>query len=164
MKKFVKYSIYWLIYIVVIFFLAIMFIVTAKADIIKPNTEIKPYQVVMIQLNSLRDNDKPNKDNGIKQTWEFAHPDNRNSTGPLNRFTLMLKGESYMMLLNHLEHKILKLQSTDSLASYEITILDKDKTYYKFLWQVEKYNKDGPLKGCWLTTMVSSPMPLGSSI
>ena len=30
--------------------------------------------------------------------------------------------------------------------------------------QVEKYADDGPLKGCWLTTMVSSPVSLGSSI
>ncbi len=28
----------------------------------------------------------------------------------------------------------------------------------------EKYIKDGPLKDCWLTTMVSAPIPLGSSI
>ena len=35
-------------------------------------------------------------------------------------------------------------------------------------WQdkdgVEKYSTDGPLKDCWLTTMVSNPIPLGSSI
>jgi hypothetical protein len=33
MKKFVKYSLYGLIYAVIIFFLAIMFIVTAKAGL-----------------------------------------------------------------------------------------------------------------------------------
>ena len=35
---------------------------------------------------------------------------------------------------------------------------------YKFKWQVEKYNIEGALKDCWLTTAVSQPMPLGSSI
>jgi hypothetical protein len=29
---------------------------------------------------------------------------------------------------------------------------------------VEKYYEEGPLKGCWLTTLVSSPVSLGSSI
>ena len=47
---------------------------------------------------------------------------------------------------------------------YEVTVLDSNKSYYKFNWQVEKYEKDGLLKDCWLTTMVSEPMPLGSSI
>jgi len=46
MKKFVKYSLYGLIYVVIIFFLAVMFIATAKTDLIKPNNSIKPYQAV----------------------------------------------------------------------------------------------------------------------
>ena len=45
-----------------------------------------------------------------------------------------------------------------------VIILDQNKIYHKFNWQVEKYTMDGPLKDCWLTTMVSSPIPLGSSI
>ena len=46
MRNFFKYSLYTLIYLVIIFFLAIMFIVTAKADLIKPNKTIEPEQVV----------------------------------------------------------------------------------------------------------------------
>ena len=141
-----------------------MFIVTAKADIIIPNNGIEPYQVVKIQLRSLKNNNNPIKDNGIKQTWEFAHPNNQKYTGPLERFIAMLKGDSYKMLLEHLEHKIVEVQLTNSVASYEVTILDINKSYYKFNWQVEKYGKEGLLKDCWLTTMVSAPIPLGSSI
>ena len=74
MKKFIKYSLFGIIYLVIIFVLAIMFIVTAKADVTKPNDAIEPYQVVNIQLTGLKNNDFPNKDNGIEQTWEFAHP------------------------------------------------------------------------------------------
>ena len=80
MKKFIKYSLFGITYLIVIFFLAIMFIVTAKADLIKPNNEIDPYQVVKIQLKGLKENDSPSKDNGIKQAWEFAHPDNQKNT------------------------------------------------------------------------------------
>ena len=43
-------------------------------------------------------------------------------------------------------------------------VLDTEKKYYKLKWQVEKYKLDGPLKDCWLTTAVSQPMPMGSSI
>ena len=164
MKKILKISIYSLLYLIVIFFLATMFIATAKADLVKPNDGIEPYQVVKLQLRSLKQNDNPKKDNGIEQTWEFAHPSNRKNTGPLDRFKTMIKGKSYVMLLNHLDHKVVEIKSDDLTALFEVTVLDKDKVYYKFKWAVEKYIKDGPLKDCWLTTMVSSPMPLGSSI
>ena len=149
-----------------IYFLIITFLITlnVNAELIKPNNGIEPYQVVKIQLRSLKKNDDPKKDNGIEQTWEFAHPSNQKNTGPLNRFKTMIKGKSYMMLLNHLDHKVIEVKSTDLKALFEVTILDKDKAYYKFNWTVEKYIADGPLKGCWLTTIVSAPMLLGSSI
>ena len=164
MKKIIKFSLYGLFYLAIIFFLAIMFITTAKAELVKPNNGIEPYQVVKIQLRSLKQNDNPKKDNGIEQTWEFAHPNNQKNTGPLDRFKTMIKGKSYVMLLNHLDHNIIELESNDSKALFEVTVLDQNKIYYKFNWQVEKYTKGGPLNGCWLTTIVSSPMSLGSSI
>ena len=134
------------------------------AELVKPNNGIEPSLVVEIQLRSLKENDNPKKDNGIEQTWEFAHPNNQKNTGPLDRFKIMIKGKSYKMLLNHLDHKVVELESSDLTALFEVTVLDKDKAYYKFNWTVEKYTAEGPLKDCWLTTMVSAPMPLGSSI
>jgi len=164
MKRFIKYSIYTITYLVVIFFLAIMFIVTAKAELIKPNIEIEPDQVVQIQLNGLMNNDKPNQDYGIKQTWEFAHPSNKKYTGPLPRFINLLKSESYKMLINHLDSEIIEVFKSSNQYGFEITILGNDKKYYKFQWVVEKYYDEGPLKDCWLTTSVSNPVSLGSSI
>tara|TARA_B100000787_G_scaffold96892_1_gene71517 strand:- start:33 stop:494 length:462 start_codon:yes stop_codon:yes gene_type:complete len=136
----------------------------SSAEIIKPNSNIEPYQVIKIQLKSLQKNNSPSIDNGIEQTWEFAHPNNKKNTGPLERFKIMLKGKSYKVLLDHLDHEIIQENLTDSVALFEVRVLGKDKLYYKFKWQVEKYSKEGPLKDCWLTTIVSAPMPLGSSI
>ena len=164
MKKFLKYSLYELAYLFIVFVLAIMFIVTAKADLTKPNNNIKPYEVVKIQLTGLMDNDIPNKNSGIKQTWEFAHPSNKKYTGPLSRFISLLNNESYKMLLNHVENKIIEVFKSNSRHGFEVTILAKNKNYYKFQWVVEKYYEEGPLKDCWLTTSVSSPVSLGSSI
>ena len=136
----------------------------SHAELVKPNNGIEPFLVVQIQLRSLKQNDNPKKDNGIEQTWEFAHPNNKKNTGPLEQFKTMIKGKSYGMLLNHLDHKVVEIKSTDLKVLFEVTVLDKDKAYYKFNWTVEKYTAEGPLNGCWLTTMVSAPMPLGSSI
>ena len=137
---------------------------TSYAELVKPNNGIEPFQVVKIQLRGLKQNDNPKKDNGIEQTWEFAHPNNQKNTGPLERFKVMIKGKSYGVLLNHLDHKVVEINSSNLRALFEVTVLDKDKAYYKFNWTVEKYTVEGPLKGCWLTTMVSAPKPLGSSI
>ena len=136
----------------------------ASAELLNPNSTIKPKEVIKIQLTGLQKNDSKFKDSGIEQTWNFAHPNNKRVTGPLSNFKMMLKSDSYGMMINHLSHTITELGSSDKWAQFEVIILDKNKIYHKFNWQVEKYTLDGSLKDCWLTTMVSSPIPLGSSI
>ena len=135
----------------------------ASSEIIKPSVNIGPSQVIRIQLEGLKKNDIPNKDMGIEQTWEFAHPSNQRFTGPLTRFKEMIKGDSYNMLINHISHEIMEIYNDDKKAIYEVTVLDANKKYFKFRWQVEKFLDKGPLKDCWLTTVVSQPIPLGSS-
>ena len=147
--------------VVLFFFLNISFL---KADLLIPNNSISPVEVVKIQLVALMDNDNEFEDSGIEQTWNFAHPNNKKNTGPLPNFKMMIKGNSYQMLLNHLSHTITELGSSENWAQFEVIILDKEKIYHKFNWQVEKFTMEGPLQDCWLTTVVSSPIPLGSSI
>ena len=153
MKKIISYTIFILLNISVV-----------SAELIKPSIEIEPAKVVNIQLSGLMKNDNPSKNHGIKQTWEFAHPANKKYTGPLPKFINLLRGENYKMLLNHLDNEIIEVFKSNTRYGYEVTILAVDKKYYKFQWVVEKYYEDGPLKDCWLTTSVSNPISLGSSI
>ena len=147
-----------------IFFFILISISISKADLLKPNNKIEPSEVVKIQLIGLQKNDLEFKDSGIEQTWNFAHPNNKKVTGPLPNFKRMIKGDAYQMMINHLSHTITQLGIDDNWAQFEVVILDKNKIYHKFNWQVEKYTLEGALKDCWLTTMVSNPIPLGSSI
>ena len=147
-----------------ILILLLISISISKAELINPSSDIKPAEVVKIQLTGLQNNDSRFKDSGIEQTWNFAHPSNRKVTGPLDNFKRMLKGDSYQMMIDHLSHTITQLGSSDKWAQFEVVILDKNKIYHKFNWQVEKYTLEGAFKNCWLTTMVSNPIPLGSSI
>ena len=146
------------------FIIFIVLVSDSKAELLKPNSGIQPLEVVKIQLLGLQKNNEKFKDSGIEQTWNFAHPNNKRATGPLDRFKKMIKGNNYQMMINHLSHTITQTSSGDSWVQFEVILLDKEKTYHKFNWQVEKYSGDGPLNNCWLTTMVSSPEPLGSSI
>ena len=136
----------------------------SNAELMSPNSSIKPSEVVKIQLTGLKNNNKDFKDSGIEQTWNFAHPRNKKVTGPLDNFKRMIKGDSYQMMIDHLSHTITMVGNDDNWAQFEVVILDKNKIYHKFNWQVEKYTMEGTLKDCWLTTMVSNPIPLGSSI
>ncbi len=136
----------------------------SNAELLNPNSSIAPKEVVKIQLSGLQQNDLEYKDSGIEQTWNFAHPNNKKVTGPLNNFKRMIKGASYQMMIDHLSHTITEVRISNKSAQFEVIILDKNKIYHKFNWQVEKFTSEGSLKDCWLTTMVSSPIPLGSSI
>ena len=65
-------------------------------ELTEPNKRLEPYDVVKIQLEALKNNNKD--DNGIKQTWLFAHPDNKKITGPKERFRIMIYGQQYKSL------------------------------------------------------------------
>ena len=69
-------------------------------NLVQPSPDIAPIDVVEIQLFALQSNGE--NDFGIRQTWEFAHPRNKMATGPLPRFTNMIKTPAYSILLNNL--------------------------------------------------------------
>ena len=113
-----------------IILILLIFTSISKADLLKPNKDILPSEVVKIQLTGLQNNDLDFKDGGIEQTWNFAHPNNKRVTGPLSNFKMMIKSDSYGMMINHLSHTITELGSSDKWAQFEVIILDKDKIYH----------------------------------
>ena len=136
----------------------------SNADLIKPNSNLKPFEVLMIQLNSLKNNDNPYKDAGIEQTWEFAHPINKASTGPLERFKQMIYSDSYRILISHENNKTTILKETENKFVYKVYVLTQDKKKYYYIWQIEKVATEGKFKNCWMTTGVSDPIYLGETI
>ena len=147
--------------LIIFFFL---FTNISNADLIKPNSNLKPFDVLTIQLNSLKNNNNPYKDAGIEQTWEFAHPINKASTGPLERFKKMIYSDSYKKLISHQNNKIIILKESVNKFVYKVYVLSKDKKKYYYIWQIEKVTQEGNLKNCWMTTGVSDPIYLGEII
>ena len=136
----------------------------ANANLIKPSTNLKPFEVLMIQLNSLKNNNNPYKDAGIEQTWEFAHPNNKKITGPLSKFKKIIYSESYKILISHINSEIIILKETRDISVYKVIVLTKSKEKYFFIWQVEKILIEGDLKNCWMTTSVSNSKYIGEVI
>ena len=130
----------------------------------KPNASLKPFDVVSIQLKSLQINDIPFKNAGIEQVWEFAHPNNKQITGPLEKFKKMIYSKDYKMLIEHENSEITVLSENENKTVYEVYILSNDKKKYSYTWQIEKVQTIGDLKNCWMTTSVSAPKFLGEVI
>ena len=146
------------------FLLFFIFINTSNADLIKPNSNLKAFEVLMIQLNSLKNNNNPYKDAGIEQTWEFAHPINKVATGPLERFKQMIYSNSYKILISHENNKTIILKEAPNKFVYKVYVLSKDKKKYFYIWEIEKVEKEGKFKNCWMTTGVSDPIYVGEII
>ena len=65
----------------------------------EPSPDLTPREVVQIQLRAFGNNNA--EDEGIEIGFRFASPGNRRRTGPLPRFTAMLKGPAYGVMLEH---------------------------------------------------------------
>ncbi len=139
----------------------ILFFSSLNANPITPNEKLLPYDVVKIQLEALKNNNK--NDDGIKVTWLFAHPNNKKATGPYERFRIMIYGQQYQQLLNHDSHKITLIMNTPSKHMFKIEILTKDKQLLFYEWHVEKATEEN-CNNCWFTTAVSIPIDQGNTI
>jgi|TARA_B110000914_G_scaffold175881_1_gene157188 hypothetical protein len=139
----------------------ILFFSSLNANPITPNEKLLPYDVVKIQLEALKNNNK--NDDGIKVTWLFAHPNNKKATGPYERFRIMIYGQQYQQLLNHDSHKITLIMNTPSKHMFKIEILTKDKQLLFYEWYVEKATEEN-CNNCWFTSAVSIPIDQGNTI
>ena len=141
----------------------ILFSTSLLAELLKPTPAINPEEVVKIQLSSLMNNNEPYLNAGIEQTWEFAHPSNRAFTGPIQRFTQMMYAPSYAVMLDHKKHDIIEVKLDKNIAYFFIELTSTDGKIFGFKWTLEKVKEEGGFKDCWMTTAVSTPMPLSIS-
>tara|TARA_Y100000766_G_scaffold75587_1_gene64024 strand:- start:380 stop:838 length:459 start_codon:yes stop_codon:yes gene_type:complete len=141
----------------------ILFSTSVLAELLKPTPAINPEEVVKIQLSSLMNNNEPYLNAGIEQTWEFAHPSNRAFTGPIQRFTQMMYAPSYAVMLDHKKHDIIEVKLDKNIAYFFIELTSTDGKIFGFKWTLEKVKEEGGFKDCWMTTAVSTPMPLSTS-
>ena len=144
--------------IIIIF---ILFSTKVNAELIKPNDKLDPYDVVKIQLEALKKNNS--EDEGIRQTWLFAHPDNKKATGPFDRFRIMIYSQQYKHLINHSSHKIKLITNSPNTYVYRIEILARNKKLFIYEWHVQKGSDDN-CKKCWFTSAVSQPFDQGNTI
>ncbi len=131
---------------------------SASNDNLAPNVDLTPEQVVRIIIDALRNNTSSNNDAGIATVFCFASPGNRANTGPLDRFTTMVK-RGFGDMLNHLDSDFDSMQIQGSKAQQAVWLITAEGESVGYVFQLGRQS-EGEFTGMWMTDGV---WPLGKS-
>jgi hypothetical protein len=124
----------------------------------EPSPDLTPAEVVRLQVEALGDNDEPAPDAGIGAAFRFASPANRLATGPLPRFTQMVKA-SYGDMLTFARAEYGPLRVEGDRAAQEVTLVQADGRRTTYLFALSRQD-GGDYDGCWMTDgVLRRPVP-----
>lgn len=121
-------------------------------QVLRPSPDLPPQAVVKIVVDALRHNDYPEPDAGIKTAYRFASPRNREVTGPLDRFTHLLKSPQYrpFIMPHTVAYTPVQINGDKAGQHIQLTLGDRTVTYMIGLQR----QSDGDYAGCWMTDAV----------
>lgn len=119
----------------------------------RPAVELQPGDVVRIVIDALAHNDKPYTDAGIETTFHFASPANRVNTGPLDRFTRMVKSPPYGIMVNHVDSEFSEVVFMGNKAYQMVRLTAANGLSTVFAFRLGK-QLDGEFKDMWMTDAV----------
>ncbi len=119
------------------------------AQLVRPNRQLRPDQVVKIQMSALQHNDVPKPDTGITTTFAFASPQNRLATGPLSHFTEIVKAPAYFPMLNckTVTYELISINGDTAQQRVHIVSANGERITYVFMLSRQQ---DGVYAGCWM--------------
>jgi hypothetical protein len=150
---------------VVSFFLVLMLLVTIKPVyaateppveepvLPQPSSELQPADVVQIVIDALANNDFPYPDAGIETSFNFTSPANKVETGPLRRFTQLLKGPTFSQMINHRDSTLSEVVLDRNKAFRLVQIVGENNETLYFAFRLG-LQLQGDYVGMWLTEAV----------
>ena len=130
-----------------------------------PSTELTPKQVIVIIVDALKNNDPTKGDDGIATVYDFASPQNKTVTGPLEKFTRMIKG-GFGNMLNHIDSEFGVIEVGDDVALQAVWFKTRTGQENGYVFQIGKQT-GGQHDGMWMTESVwpiGARTPAGQSI
>ena len=94
--------------------------------------------------------------------WDYAHEDNKEITGPKERFAMMLASEPYDSIIDLKDYSYETIFESEENIHYEIKVLTQNNNYFVITWVFQKTLCDE--KPCWRTIGVSQPEYFDSGI
>lgn len=131
-----------------------------EAVLPQPGLDLLPEDVVRTVINALANNDQPFADAGIATTFAFASPSNKVNTGPLDKFTRMVKNDVYGIMVDHVEHEFSKVVYDGNDAYQLVQLKGKNGVEIVFAFRLSK-QLDGEFEGMWMTDAV---WPVGDTM
>jgi hypothetical protein len=121
--------------------------------ITKPGIDLAPQDVVSIVINALAKNDQPYADAGIATTFAFASPGNKANTGPLEKFTRMVKSHPYAVMVNHVARDLSEVVRVGDDAYQLVALTGLDGSEVVFAFRLSR-QLEGEFEGMWMTDAV----------
>ena len=119
----------------------------------QPRPDLAPEDVVAIVIEALANNDDPYPDAGIETTFRFASPQNRANTGPLERFTRMVKQYPYRDLIDHRKRDISEVVFVGNDAYLVVKLIVSSGREAAYAFRLSRQG-DGQYQGMWMTDAV----------
>lgn len=124
-----------------------------QAELPQPTRGQLPGDVVRIVIEALAQNDRPYADAGIAITFAFASPANKVNTGPLLKFTQMVRTPTYGIMIDHVEHEFSEVVMMGSDAYQMVKIRGMKGNEAVFAFRLSQ-QAEGKYDGMWMTDAV----------
>ncbi|MFP4484497.1 MAG: DUF4864 domain-containing protein [Spirochaetaceae bacterium] len=121
-----------------------------------PDPLFSPAQVVRIQMEAFKGNDSENR--GIRIAFRFASPGNREATGPLPRFIVLMNQPEYRPMLNAESLTIREAQTQGAISRVRVDLVGPEGRPASYYFYLIRYILPG-CRGCWLTEGVEAVPP-----
>lgn len=127
-----------------------------SARLILPNPSLQPEDVVRLQLDALRA--FPSDNSAVRQCYVLASPENRQATGPLQKFTAMIERPDYAPLLQQEQLVVGGPVLRGEHATILVTVVNarRQANVYRFFLSRQA---NGDNAGCWMTDAVLHDEP-----
>ena len=98
----------------------------------------------------------------VDTIWNYAHEENKEITGPKERFSMMLTSDPYNSIIDLKDYSYEITFESEENIHYEVKVLADSNNYFVVTWVFEKTICDE--KPCWRTIGVSQPKYFDSGI
>jgi hypothetical protein len=136
---------------------------TGGESVIVESKSLNSEEVLNVIFESYK-NFSNNPEEAVDVIWGFAHEDNKEITGPKERFAQMLVSEPYDSIVDLKEYSYEVTYENETNVHYEVKVLAKTNNYFVITWVFEKADCPGLDEQCWLTIAVTAPEYIQSGI
>ena len=145
--------------ILLIFFISC----TSSEAVVEKSNPLNSEEVLNVIFESYK-NFSDNPEKAVDIIWGFAHEDNKEITGPKERFAQMLVSEPYDYIIDLKEYSYEVTYENETNVHYEVKVLAKTNNYFVITWVFEKTDCLELEQQCWLTIAVTAPEYFQSGI